>query len=1312
MDFYQIKQKHTKNGIEVYPDFCVNGQIKDIMVRGKNFYAIWDAENNIWSTDEFDVQKIVDRELDEYAKTIKTEEHVTIKYMKNFSSNSWIKYRSFVNNVSDIFKPLDSIITFSDTKVKKTDYVSKRLPYPLQKCDIPNYTELITTLYDEEERQKLEWAIGAIISGDSKRIQKFIVLYGSAGAGKSTVLNIIDEMFKGYSANFEAKALTSSENSFSTAAFKTNPLIAIQHDGDLSVIKDNSTLNSIVSHETISIHEKYEKAYPMKINSFLFMGTNKPVKITDAKSGVIRRLIDVKPSGRILPIRKYDKLMRNIKFEFGGIAYHCLEVYKKLGASYYDTYKPVDMMYKTDPFFNFVEDCYDVFKRDDCTSLRRAYQLYKTYCDDTGATSKLQMYKFREELKNYFKKYSDRVKIDGKDYRSFYSGFLWKKFEQNQEPKKEETNSKWIDFDSDTSVFDELYSDCYAQYAVLNKSGNEIPGQKWDKVKTKLRDLNTTKLHYVKMPEDGKHIVVDFDIKDEDGNKSLELNLEAANKFPKTYAELSKSEAGIHLHYIYTGDIEELSRVYDDNIEIKVFTGNSSLRRKLTKCNNEKIATISSGLPLKQKGDKMINHEVVQNEQHLKRLIEKNLRKEIHPGTKPSIDFIYKILEDAYASGLKYDVTDMRQDIFIFASQSSHQAEYCIKLVDKMKFKSEASIEPNPEDDYDKKEIVFFDVEVFPNLFIICWKIKGKPTVIKMINPTPLEVEDLMQMKLVGFNNRKYDNHILYARMCGFNNKELFNLSQKIISNSKNACFANAYNASYTDVYDFSSKKQSLKKFEIELGLDHVENEIPWDQPVPEELWSQIAEYCANDVIATEAVFENRYADFEARCVLADIAGGTPNDTTNSLTTKLIFGNNKTPQDEFEYYNMGKVTPNTVFEDEFTAFDEYGRAIFPGYLYEKGKSTYRGDEIGEGGRVFAQPGIHVNVKTLDITSMHPHSIKALNLFGDRYTERFYDLVRARVAIKHKDFEALKDIFDGAFTRFVGEDDKILDNLAFALKIAINSVYGLTAAKFDNPFRDARNVDNIVAKRGALFMTNLLYKVLELGGDVVHIKTDSIKVANITPELEQFICEYGRKYGYEFEVESEYEKMFLANDAVYVAYEKDKGWTATGTQFQVPYVFKALFSKEPIIFDDLCVTNSVTSAMYLDLNEDLPDVSAEEKELSKLESKYKKGELSDIMFEESCKPLNDIIATGHNYNFVGKVGRFCPMVDGSGGGLLVRENKGKYGAVTGTKGYRWMEANVVKNLGKEDLINKDYFNTMVDKAVEAISNYGDIEQFLA
>jgi hypothetical protein len=49
--------------------------------------------------------------------------------------------------------------------------------------------------------------------------------------------------------------------------------------------------------------------------------------------------------------------------------------------------------------------------------------------------------------------------------------------------------------------------------------------------------------------------------------------------------------------------------------------------------------------------------------------------KEITAGTKPSIDFIKKILDDAYESDMTYDVTDLRSRITVFAANSSNQAQ-------------------------------------------------------------------------------------------------------------------------------------------------------------------------------------------------------------------------------------------------------------------------------------------------------------------------------------------------------------------------------------------------------------------------------------------------------------------------------------------------------------------------------------------------------------------------------------------------------------------------------------------------------------
>ena len=433
--------------------------------------------------------------------------------------------------------------------------------------------------------------------------------------------------------------------------------------------------------------------------------------------------------------------------------------------------------------------------------------------------------------------------------------------------------------------------------------------------------------------------------------------------------------------------------------------------------------------------------------------------------------------------------------------------------------------------------------------------------------------------------------------------------------------------------------------------------------------------------------------------------------------------------------------------DEFTQFDKNHRPIFPGYTFEGGKSVYRGEEVGEGGYVYSEPGMYSNIALLDIASMHPSSIVAEELFGPEYTKRFNEILQARIAIKHKDFDKAKKMLGGALAKYLTDENAAAD-LAQALKIAINSVYGLTSAGFENPFRDNRNKDNIVAKRGALFMVNLKHAVQSQGFTVAHIKTDSIKIPDATPEIIKFVTEYGKLYGYNFEHEATYDRMCLVNDAVYIAryatvekccdlYGKNYidsakdickenkkhpyAWTATGTQFQIPYVFKTLFSKENIEFEDMCETKSVTSSLYLDMNEALPDVSVLEAERDKL---WKQITDSKRMTEpmptecERVEELTDEIAKGHDYHFIGKVGQFCPIKPGCGGGILLREAENKktgekgYAAATGSKGFRWLESEMVKQLDKQGDIDRGYYNNMVDEAVKSLSVYGDFERFAA
>lgn len=1242
MDFYEIRERSRKKGVlEVYPSFLVH-KSEDLMIRGGDFYAVYDESTGLWSTDEYMVKDIVDRELFAYKENREktTQDHVQVVSMREFESGSWSKFQSYIQKMPDTYHELDMELTFANTDVKKTSYVSKRLPYSIGKGSIDAYDELMSVLYDLPEREKLEWAIGSIIAGDSKHIQKFIVLYGEGGTGKSTVLSIIERLFSGYYRSFEAKALGQQNNQFATEMFRENPLVAIQHDGDLSYIEDNSKLNSIISHEEMLINEKFKSPYTSKINSFLFMATNRPVRITDSKSGIIRRLIDVHPTGKLVGPRKYNLLKRQIGFELGAIAQHCLDVYLSLGENYYMNYKPLSMMYQTDITFNFVEEYYHIFANDDGVSLKRAWEMYNRYCDESGFTTRLNKMKFKEELKAYFANVEDRKRIDDLNVRNYYSGFLKDKFVSKQ--LEEEEPIKTISFHATSSLLDSVLKDYPAQYA----TNSGVPLKVWDNVETTLKDLDTTKLHYVQIPEN--HIVIDFDLKDADGNKDALKNLEMASLYPPTYGEYSKSGGGVHLHYIYEGDPTLLKREIMEGVEIKVFTGKSSLRRKLSLCNELPIAHISTGLPLKE-NKKMINFTSLKNEQALRTLIQKNLRKEIHANTKPSVDFIHTALRDAYLSkDFTYDVSDMRPAILAFAMSSTNNKDYCVKLVSQMHFQSEESENKVQESD---APIAFFDVEVFPNLFIVVYKVVGQTEKV-MINPSSTDIEKLMSYRLIGFNNRRYDNHILYASLLGYTNEELYYLSQKIIEGSRNALFLEAYNLSYTDIYDFSSKKQSLKKFEIELGVHHKELGLPWDEPVPEERWKEVAEYCKYDVLATEAVFNARKADFEARQILAELSGLSVNDTTQKHTARIIFGSDRKPQSQFEYTDLSET--------------------FDGYIFEAGESTYRNETVGEGGYVYAEPGMYEDVALLDITSMHPTSIVNLNLFGP-YTDNFKQLLDARVAIKSGDIDAASKMFDGRLQPYLN-DPSTFESLSYALKIAINIVYGLTAASFENAFRDPRNIDNIVAKRGALFMIDLKHAVQEKGYTVAHIKTDSIKIPNATPEIIEFVTEFGKKYGYSFEHEATYSKMCLVNQAVYIAYDEKKGeWKAVGAQFQHPYVFqKAILGQEPTI-DSMAETKAVKSALYLDMNEDDPD--------------------------------------DHNYIFVGKVGSFIPVAEGQGGGLLMREQDGAYHFATGAKGHRWLETEVIKNSPESFTLDYSYHDKLVKEALDTISQFGDVDSFL-
>ena len=1254
MDFLDVSvKKFTSNNrtldYEVSPDF-IFGDAKDLVVKGSKFYAYWNG--SFWDTKQknlfYDIDSLLwrrARELEDGRPGLR----IDVKEIRKASAGKFRLFADFCKacEASDI--SFNQKVLFADHKMQRRDYATTQLTYSPQEGEAVAFKELIGTLYLPKELDKILWFMGALFTNKMYKIEKFMYLYGSKGSGKGTVLKIFRMLFEDYCGTIDLKLLTSADQ-FATGQIQEVPLL-IDEDTDISHIYNDTPLLKLTSHETISVNKKFKEPYDVKFIGLLITASNQRYKVRNVDSGITRRAIVVNPSGQKVSHTRYNQLMSQIKYELPYIAHMAISRFEELGFDYYDDYFDVDMAEQTDHIFDFIRS--NAIHMQNGITLKQISELYREYLEDMGWKTDGYKATIKREALRYFDTMLKDSHVDGTRVNNYFKGFRWNiAFPEGVvgTTKADDTvvPDNWLEFDHHNEVFNKLAADYPAQAALRN--GN--PSEKWDNVVTKLSDIQTNKLHWVKVPLN--HVIIDFDLKDENGKKNLELNKEAASKFPPTYAEVSKSGQGIHLHYIYDGNVNELDNLVEKNIEIKVYRGKSSLRRIDKASNNLQLSHISSGLPLKEKKDREMYDqikEITYTEKTLRNFVKRQLgmiegKEPSHPNTKPTIDFIAHEIQKAADMGLEYDITDLRHAVFMRAIRSTNNKDYCLAVFQQIPWstlrdddgKTEAKL-TNFTKIYPKEELVFFDIEVYPNLFVVVWKKYHEDEFTRWINPTPDQIEYLMTFPLVGFNNRRYDNHILYARLLGSNNMELFTQSHRIINekNAKSGMYAAAYELSYTDIYEYSQKKQSLKRWEVDLGIKHVEMEIPWDKPVPDELIDTVVEYCVNDVDATEKLFDAIYADYVAREILATIAKGSMNATNNQLTAKFIFGDDPRPQDKFNYVKLA--------------------SIFPGYEYKFGKSTYRGFETGEGGFVYAEPGVYSDVALLDVESMHPNSLVNMNYFG-LYTQRYADLLKVRVLLKHNKIDEVKQMFDGVLAPFL-DNPEYLKPLVTALKIVINSVYGMTSAKFDNKFKHPDNVDNIVAKRGALFMVDLKFAIEEQGYKVCHIKTDSVKVPNADEKIIQFVHDFGKqeKYNYKFEHEHTYKRMALINNAVYIAQLEDDSWSPVGAEYANTYLLKRVWTKEELVDRDFFITKQSKGHIYL-------------------------GD-----------------------EFVGKVGSI--YASKSGAECMWTEDDENFKSVTGTKGY------LFKQTDQFDIEDVDfaYYDKVAIDGLKKIMKVGDITKIV-
>lgn len=1251
MDFYDIAivEEETPRTLKttIRPIFRTIG-VTDIIIDNKDGSVSywWDETNQRWSSSQDALMLAIDANLkkatyeykaaNQFAKTV-------TNYLDNSDSPSYKSFTQALRSVRTKKPAFDNHILFSDHTIEREDYATTKLSYrPDPTVDITTFLDGMHIFYDEENLRKLLWFIGATLTGDISKLQKFAYLYGRAGSGKGTTIKIIQMLFpKPYSGQISLEKLTG-KSEFAFDGVRDIPVL-FDPEVNLTKMTNDTPLLALTAHEPISVNKKFRDPETITFNGFLIAASNQPVRVRNIDAGITRRLIDIYQTGNKMSNSTYNEFMSNIPSQLPGIAAHAISIFKQLGPSYFNGYVSLTMLQQTNFMYRFVKEQHDQFLEPMPLSL--AYELYNNFVNSDNAQFSMS----RSEFQNEFQRFYDHVDTGSNQRYHGIQGKVW--FVGFQEPENMVESAPTVespDFESTFNYFES--SDVPAQYA----SDNGTPTTKWDENHTIASELDQTKLHYIQQ----QLIVVDID-------HILDTSL---NPFQPTYGELSRSQTGIHFYYTYDGSLPVKSQRISPSVELKVYTGKQAIRRQFTKSNGIKNLTglTDSDLDPYFKENKMYNEKFdsfVSNERQLRALITKALRKEIHDATKPNIDFIEKVITEAHDAGLIYNITDMQSDILTFAMSSTHQAQAAVSKVQKLISSGLLSTEPNTDDaplvpnvqPNENSPIMFYDVEVFKNVFMFSYK-EGDSEPQTLINPTQTELSELVTNKrLIGFNNYRYDDYIIYYALQGYSTEQLYGVSNTIINGkgSSGLAFA-AHDLSYADIFDFATKKQSLKAWEVELGLPYDEVELDWTAPLPEDSIQRVAAYNRNDVSATAFLFDKLQDEFDVRLALSQLSGLPVNRTGNAHATAIIYTHN----------NADGTVTHVKPSNAYTTYTDLSET-FPGYTFDPfNGSSYLGQDPSEGGYVYTKPGVYQRVIELDITQMHPTSIVRLNYFGE-FTANYEAVLHASVALKHGDIDEALRLIPGLKGLVNKSNYKVIRK---ALKLVLVSAYGMTSAKFDNALRNPRNADNIIAKRGALFMLTLKEKLLNEGIEVVHIKTDSIKIADPTPEIISEIFAFGESYGYEFEIADRYSPFVLIDKAQLIGVEADENFNqvvptsyhAIGTKFINPYSFKSLFTHEDFVLGDYRRTiQSRVGSLY----------------------------------------LNDL--------FIGRIGAFVAATPEHGGGnLLIRKSDydvtGKTSAPSGTKNHTFKRYETA-SISDIDFSYYEDFNRDLIKSIIKVSS---------
>ena len=463
-----------------------------------------------------------------------------------------------------------------------------------------------------------------------------------------------------------------------------------------------------------------------------------------------------------------------------------------------------------------------------------------------------------------------------------------------------------------------------------------------------------------------------------------------------------------------------------------------------------------------------------------------------------------------------------------------------------------------------EKEIVFYDVEVYPNFWCICFIDTNDERQYYTSDSTNLSglVKTVNNSCLIGFNNYEYDDIIVQSIVAGYDNTSyIYKLSTTIMSGEKIWSTLDSF-----DIYkNCGTRNTALKRLASELGLNVQETPIPFDKKeLEQDEKNLIVEYCFNDVLATKESF---YKVRNTQGVLMSDTYKTKVSLSEQYGINKNWGNNALIKRIFNGFGTRWQRVRVKFQDKVKD---------PRFKVDYKKPP---QAIGDLDITYDDGGIHGTNRTylgkkvekihcFDYDSMYPFIMISLDMFGGE-TPKLVNLIEERFRLK------------------AAGDERQANN-----KLIINAISGLLGYMESVLYDPIRALSMRVT--GQQLVMILTEKIMSYGFEVLQINTDGVYfIGDMSEEIKKEIQEYieqttniGISYDY-------YDKFIQKDVNNYVAKSGDK--IIVKGVFTKNYHGTSLLTKDSarivdILLVDKLIDNidfSDTLKKYIDSNDLLP-----------------------------------------------------------------------------------------------------------------------------